>query len=66
MVFSEPKLLPLIPLLPITPANGAAILYVESFAIISPLLTFLLKLIGSNNSFFFILNDKVLLLSEVQ
>ena len=52
--------------MPITPANGAAILFVESFAIISPLLTFLLKLIGSNNSFFLILYETVLLLKEVQ
>ena len=38
----------------------------DNFAIISPLFTFVLKLIGSNNSFFFILYEEVLLLREVQ
>ena len=55
IVFSDPKLLPLIPLLPSTPANGAVIVLEANLAITSPLLTFVLKLIGSNNSFFLIL-----------
>ena len=54
------------PLFPITPEKGATIVFVESLAITSPFLTFLLKLIGSNNSFFLILKDKVLLLRDVQ
>ena len=55
IVFSEPKLLSLIPLLPITPEKGAVIVLDDNLAITSPLLIFILKLIGSNNSFFFIL-----------
>ena len=54
IVFSEPKLLPLIPLLPITPAKGAVIVLVDNLAIISPFLTVLLKLMGSSSSFFLI------------
>ena len=50
IVFSDPKLLPLMPLLPITPAKGAVMVFVDSLAIMSPLLTLLLKLIGSNNA----------------
>ena len=66
IVFSEPKLLPLIPLLPTTPAKGAVIVLVDNLAIISPFLTVLLKLMGSSSSFFLILYDEVLLLKEVQ
>ena len=40
IVFSEPKLLPLIPLLPIIPEKGAVIVLDDNLAIISPLLTF--------------------------
>jgi len=66
IVFSEPKLLPLIPLLPIIPEKGAVIVLDDNLAITSPLLTFLPKLICSNNSSFLILKEAVLLLKEVQ
>ena len=45
---------------------GAVIVFDDNLAMTSPLLTLVLKLIGSNNSSFFILNDEVLLLNEVQ
>ena len=66
IVFAPPSELPLIPLLPMTPEKGAVIVLFESLAKISPLFTFALKFIGSNNSFLLILNEVVLLLREVQ
>ena len=43
IVFSEPKLLPLIPLLPIIPEKGAVTVLDDNLAITSPLLTFFAK-----------------------